>query len=235
MSASISFSPLSREPFDVSPPHFHRRIHRDALSRPINGDQMRSKKINSQVREFVRCNFDKLAFGRNVRPHALRDHATGRYRPKHQGSVNLLQPIIILDQGRRSRQRNPIVLSHRREPSRAPDWRTGKRAGLSRLSIGQTCPRCVSDIYGRAASPQVATDGFRWIDPGDPMRGGEQKIGGRPSVPDPDAPRRGSSDQPQTEVEGVVRGISMLFACARAAVGLLRLETLSPAAAAGQQ
>jgi hypothetical protein len=63
---------------------------------------------------------------------------------------------------------------------------------------------------------------------------GEQKIGGRPSVPDPDAPRRGSSAPvPQTEVEGVARVISIL-SLARAAVGLLRLETLSPAAAAGQ-
>ena len=89
------------------------------------------------------------------------DHAAGRYRPKHQGSVNLLRPIIVLDQGRRRRQRKPIVLSRRREPSRAPDWRWGKRAGFSRLSVGQTYPRCVSDIYRRATSPQVARACFQ--------------------------------------------------------------------------
>ena len=54
--------------------------------------------------------------------------------------LNELLRIGFSDKVCRVRDKNPLVLCHSREPSRAPVWDAGKRAGCSRLSAGRPIP-----------------------------------------------------------------------------------------------
>ena len=69
---------------------------------------------------------------------------------------------------------------HRLTSPRAPDGAWGSE-GLLSVVDRPDLSTLASDIYGRAASPQVTTEGFGWIDL--LMRRKTKKSGGRPLCP----------------------------------------------------